>query len=262
MKQARIGILAITLLWPTYGIAEEKVPMIFATVGTATPGVTVVDGQVDVDRPGWFAELSRRAASDCGAELEFAFMPWARVLESVERGEVAAGFNSSYKTKRTVYAVYPMKNDKPDEGRASKFYAYYAYLPKSSADRELRENAEVKNRRILVERKGSIISELEKRGAKIFEAASYLTMLRMAASGDRVDAAVGIEHNLDGALEPYPDLAAKLQKSEKPIEKKVGYVMFSKMFYKKYSDVAECFWTTSAQLKSTAWFKKMRSSYD
>jgi uridine phosphorylase len=87
-------------------------------------------------------------------------------------------------------------------------------------------------------------------------------MLRMVAAGDRVDAAVGIEHNIDGAMELYPDVASKVHKISKPLQKKVGYVMFSKQFYQQHKEMVECFWTTSAKLKTSDWFKTMKSSYD
>jgi polar amino acid transport system substrate-binding protein len=254
--------IALVLLWHGQLFAAEKIPMILATVGLGTPGVNVVDGKFDQEHPGWFAELSKRAASNCGAELSFTFVPWARALELVKRGEASAAFNSSYTKDRTAYAVYPEKDNKPDENRASKFYAYYALISKQSKDQKLIENGEIDGRRIAVERNASIISYLKKRGATVFESASYETMVRMVASGDRVDAAVGIEHNIDGAMELYPEFAPLLRKSEMPVQKKVGFVMFSKIYYKQHKDLVECFWTTSAQLKSTDWFKTIKLSYD
>jgi polar amino acid transport system substrate-binding protein len=249
-------------LWTAQAVAADRVMMVLATVGTATPGVTVVDGKVDEDRPGWFAELSTRAANDCGADLEFAFMPWARALELVKRGDMAAAFNSSYTKERAVYAVYPVKDGELDENRASKFYAYYAYLLKGSLDNSLLDEADVKGRRIVVERNSSIASTLEERGATVLEAASYINMLRMVAAGDRVDAAVGIEHNFDGAVAPYPEVASRILKSRKPVQKKVGYVMFSKVFYEQHGEMVECFWTKSAELKASEWFETVKMRYE
>jgi polar amino acid transport system substrate-binding protein len=262
LKFTGIGALAIALLWPFQSIAAEKVPMTLATVGVGTPGMTIVDGKIDKDRPGWFTELSRRAASSCGAELTFAFMPWARALEMVKNSDMAGAFNSSYKKDRAVYAVYPMNDGKPDEERASKRYAYYAYVSKGSKDQNLIKNADIKGRRIVVERDVSIIPYLKKSDATIYEVASYETMLRMVAAGDRVDAAVGIEHNIDGAMELYPDVASMVRKIGKPLQKKVGYIMFSKKYYQQHKEMVECFWTTSAQLKTSDWFKTMKSSYN
>jgi polar amino acid transport system substrate-binding protein len=262
MKSLSSITIALIVFWPCQLLAAEKIPMILATVGLGTPGVNVVNGKFDQGHPGWFAELSKRAANNCGAELSFTFVPWARALELVKRGEASAAFNSSYTKERAAYGVYPTKNNKPDEYRASKLYAYYALISKESKDQNLIENAEIKGRRIAVERGASIIPYLKKRGAEIFVSASYKTMVRMVATGDRVDAAVGIEHNLDGAIELYPEFTPLLRKSAVPVQKKVGFVMFSKIYYKQHKDLVECFWTTSAQLKLTDWFKSIKLSYE
>ncbi len=175
-------------------------------------------------------------------------------------GKVAAAFNSSYKPARPEYGVYPLKDGKLDESRASKHYVYSAYVAKHSKDSALLISAEVKGRRVVVERKAPIISELEKRGAKIQEVANYVSMLRMAASG-RVDAAVGIEGTLDAIIDRHADLAALIQKVETPIQKKFGYMMFSKKFYVDHGLLVECFWTASAKLRETEWFKTRRATY-
>ncbi len=70
--------------------------MVFATTTSANEKVRTSDGKLPEEKPGWFVELSRRAATACGAKLDFAFMPWPRALQMVERGEVQAAFNSSY----------------------------------------------------------------------------------------------------------------------------------------------------------------------
>jgi polar amino acid transport system substrate-binding protein len=254
--------LTLILFWTSHLFAaEQKVQLILGTVGVGTPGVNVADGKVDKDRPGWFVELSKRAAKSCGAKVSFKFSPWARTLELVKRGEISAAFGSSYTKDRTTFGVYPMKNGKPDEYRASKRYAYFALVSKDSKDKKLIDEGKVEGLRIVVERNASIIPYLKKRGAAIFEAASYETIVRMVAIGDRVDAAVGIDNNIDGALDIYPEYAPLLLRSKLPVQKKVGYVMFSKIFYEQHMELVECFWTTSAELKATDWFKAIKLSY-
>ena len=249
----RIGLLSIvaSLLFGIGGtpsIAAAPIPMVLATVATSSPRVRLVEGQLDEEHPGWFYELSTRAAGECGLDMSLAFMPWARALELVKRGSAAGAFNSSFKPDRAEYGVYPMKHGKLDEDRASKRYAYFVYTRRDTTDLSLVRNAELRARSIVTERKASIIPTLEKKGAKISEAGSYVTMLRMVAKG-RVQGAVGIDHNLDPILDRRPDLAALVQKSRVPVEKKVGYVMFSKRFYAAHREAAECFWNRSAELK-------------
>jgi polar amino acid transport system substrate-binding protein len=244
------------LMLPASGFAGERITMVFGTVGGG-PGqrVNIVEGQLLDEHPGWFIELSKRAADQCGADIDFAFMPWARVLKQVENGAIAAGFNSSYKPDRAVYGVYPMLNGKPDERRASKNYAYFAYGRKN-----METLPDLRGLSVVVERNASIIPELKKRGASIREVASYVTMLRVLA-GNRVSLAIGIGNNLDPILSRDPALSAKVKKLDPPILKKIGYVMFSKPFYAAHAPLVECFWETSAKLRDTAWFMDLRETY-
>jgi len=179
----------------------------------------------------------------------------------VERGKVQAAFGSSFKADRAEYGVYPLKDGKPDEDRASKKLIYVAYVKRGSNNETLAQGGKLQGRTIAAERQASIVPVLKKRGASVYEVASDLTMLRMVANG-RVDAAVAIEDNVQPILDQNPDLAQLIIKLQPPIQKRVAYVMFSKIFYKDRSELVECFWSKSAQLRDTEWFKSMRATYE
>jgi polar amino acid transport system substrate-binding protein len=255
------GVLAAYSVWPQIALSGDKTTMVLATTNSPNERVRVSGGKLPIEKPGWFVELSRRAARECGAKLDFVFMPWPRALQMVERGKVQAAFSSSYKADRAEYGVYPLKDGKPDEDRASKKLIYVAYAKSGSNNGTLAEEDKLQGRTLAAERQASIIPELKKRGASVYEVASDLTMLRMVANG-RVDAAVGIEDNVQPILDQYPDLAQLIVKLQPPIQKRVGYVMFSKIFYKDHRELVECFWSTSAQLRHTEWFKSMRDTYE
>ena len=256
MRLAVLLFLGLFLLAESAG-AADRVTMILGTVG-AKPSdrMNIVNGQLPDERPGWFAELSRRAGDECGADVDFAFMPWPRALELVKNGKIAAAFNSSYKAERAEYGIYPMADGKPDEARASKFYAYYVYLPA-----EKRRMGSLVGATVAVERQAAIISRLERQGAVPYQVASYTTMLRMVARG-RVPMAIGIGTNLDPILAADTQLAKAVKKLPVPIEKKIGFVMFSRFFYDEHPELVQCFWDKSAALKKTDWFKKLRASYE
>ena len=255
------GALVASLVVPQAALAGDETTMVLATTNSSNERVRIAEGKLQAEKPGWFVELSKRAAVDCGAKAEFAFMPWSRALQMVERGEIQAAFNSSYKSDRAEYGVYPLKNGNPDEDRASKKYAYVAYVRKDANKEALAEGDELKGHTVAAEREASIIPELKARGANVYEVVSELTMLRMTANG-RVDATVAIEDNVDPILDQHPDLAERLIKLQSPIQKRVGYVMFSKIFYEDHRELVECFWSTSAQLRDTKWFETMRATYD
>jgi|GEM_PF-2549079 len=238
----------------------EPVTMVFATVGTSSARVRILEGQLAPERPGWFVELSRRAAGFCGAEIDFAFMPWARALKIVEQGNVAAAFNSRHKADRARYGIYPMKDGRPDEERASKRYACHVYIARDSVDAGLVIETEIAGRRVVVERQASILPELEERGARVIEVANYLSMLS-AVAGGRVDAAIGIDHNLDPILKRHPDLDARNEKAKVPVKKSVGYVMFARTFYAGHTDLVECYWDRYADTRKSEWFTHLRATY-
>ena len=248
-------------IWPQVAFSGDQASMVFATTNSSNERVTIANGELLAKRPGWFVELSRRAAGDCGAKLDFVFMPWPRALQKVERGEVQAAFNSSYKADRAKYGAYPLNGGAPDESRASKKLIYVAYVMRGSSNQALAVEDKLQGLTIAAERQASIIPELKKRGASVYEVANDLTMLRMVANG-RVDAAVGIEDNVQPILDQSPDLAQQIIKLQPPLQKRVGYVMFSKVFYTDHRELVECFWSTSAQLRQTEWFKSMRATYE
>jgi polar amino acid transport system substrate-binding protein len=254
-------LIVMGILMSHCALAAEGVPMVLATVGISSPRLNVVAGQLDKTHPGWFIELSNRAAKECGIDLTIIFRPWSTVLEMVKQGYIAGGFNSSFKTERALYAQYPLLNGQPDETKAAQNYSYYAYVAINSQDRSLLKDANVAGRNIAVEKGASIISKLEKEGAHVFEISSNKTMLQLVAN-NHYDGVIGIDYNLDSILRKNPDLAALIRKSEVPIEKKVGYVMFSKKYYADHKDTVECFWDQSAVIKNTKWFEDMRASYE
>ena len=86
-------------------------------------------------------------------------------------------------------------------------------------------------------------------------------MLEMVSSG-RADVAVGIEDNFDFIIKNKSEFKTLIQKARVPVKKSIGYVMFSKIFYAKHKELVECFWTQSAALKKTDWFKNMKLTYE
>lgn len=257
-----VGVLLIAYaLWPQIAVSGDPITMVFVSTSSPNERVKISGGKLQVEKPGWFVELSRRAARDCGAELDFVFMPWTRALQMVERGEAQAAFNSSYRAERAEYGVYPLKDGKPDEDRASKKLVYAAYARMDSGNKILAQGGKLEGLALAAERQASIIPELKKRGASVYEVPNEATMLRMVANG-RIDAAVGIEDNVEPILGRYPALAQLIVKLQPPIQQRIGYVMFSKIFYKDHRELVECFWSTSAQLRQTEWFRTMRAAYD
>ena len=70
--------LAVWTVWPPAAPADDRTTIVLATTDSGNERVRVSEGQLPAEKPGWFVELSRRAAEECGAKADFAFMPWRR----------------------------------------------------------------------------------------------------------------------------------------------------------------------------------------
>ncbi|WP_085298873.1 type 2 periplasmic-binding domain-containing protein [Cognaticolwellia mytili] len=255
-----IATIIICLLSSSMAASQSLTKVKISTVIKSNDRVNTNNITTNEGRPGWFIELSRRSAQECNAELQFEFIPWVRALLLLKQAKLDAVFNSSYMEERENYGVYPQVDGILDEQRASMKYSYYAYVLRNSNDEELREQAALSNRNIVVERAASIIPELEKRGAKIKEHVNYSSMLKMVAH-HRADAAIGIDKSFDTLLDNTPALATIIMKVKTPVRLKFGYVMFSKLFYADHPELVECFWDKSAKNRKTGWFKKLYQSY-
>ena len=234
------------------------------TIGFVTPEsvrIKLINGKPAEEKPGWFVEWSRRAGKLCNIEIDYVQMPWSRQMKEVADGTLSAALNSSYKEERTKFGVYPMLSGKPDKSRSYLNYTYWLYFNISSVDDDLTERSILQGRSVVTERGASIVDGLKESGAEVYEMAKYETMLRMVEK-ERVDAALAVGVVVDPIIKSNVDYRIKIRKASVPYLEKIGYVMFSKKLYEKNPESIECFWTKSAELKATDWFKTMKSSYD
>lgn len=251
----RIGFWALAtfgLLAGNAWASSAPVPMVLVTTPKYTDEMRVVDGNIAANRPGHHAELMVEAGKQCGAAVEFRFVPWQRALLQVKNGDADGAFSSSYDDERATYGAYPMINGNPDSTRALKGYSYSLYVP--------RHPAQAWDGRVAAERGSSIIPRLIEQGFSHVEINDTATMLRMVAGG-RVSAAAIITSVADSTLAAAPDLAAAVTRREPPLEDKFGYVMLSKPFYTRHQGVAECFWNAIRAIKATPQHAERVQSY-
>ncbi len=242
--------------------AAERTKFTIGFVSANSKYVRSEDGTTFPEgKPGWFVEWSRRAGKLCNLEINYVRKPWKRILKGVADGTVSAALNSSYKKERAKYGAYPMVDGKPDKSRAYQNYKYWLYFKNSSVDADLTERSIVQGRSVVTERGASIVDALKKKGANVYETAKYETMLRMVVN-ERMDAMAVIDYTFDPIIKSNPDYRTQIRRASVPLVEKTGYVMFSKKLYEQHPEPIECFWTKSASLKKTDWFKKMRLSYD
>lgn len=260
MLLTRLFIALNVLIVSTVAVAKD-VAFTIGYSATDLARVNAVDNVIDEDNPGWFVELSDEAARLCDATIRYRQIPWQRILERVERGQLSAALNSSFKEERAVYGVYPMADGEVDVARAHSHYGYYLYAHDPDLLKTLLAPGGMAGKQIAAEPGSSILGLLDDNGAEVVEITDYDIAMDMLI-GSRLDALAGIDGIFDDMIEKDPGLSEIVFRSDRPILERTGYVMFAKNVYADHPEAVECFWTQSAKLMRTRWYQEMRNRYE
>ncbi|MBC7951011.1 MAG: transporter substrate-binding domain-containing protein [Rhodospirillaceae bacterium] len=202
--------------------------------------------EVDADRPGVSIELLRAAAKEAGIEVEFVRMPWVRCQKSLQKGEVDAIFNASFKEDRLEFGVYPMAGAKPDPSRRIATVAYALYRLKDgpvSWDGKIIEGLDGP---VGAQSGYSIIEDLTRMGIKTEEAQASTTNFKKLAS-KRIPAVAALVVTGDALLATGE--FANVEKVTPPLVTKDYFVMFSHQFYDGKRALAESLWGKLAEVR-------------
>lgn len=201
---------------------------------------------VEVERPGVSIELVREAAKEVGVDVEFVRMPWVRCQKSLQKGEVDAIFNASFKEERLEYGVYPMIGSKPDPARRIATVSYALYRLKGSPVTWDGRAIEGLDGPVGAQSGYSIVEDLARMGIKTEEAQASTTNFRKLAS-KRIPAVAALVVTGDALLAAgdYPNV----EKVTPPLATKDYFVMFSHQFYDGKHALAERLWTKIAELR-------------
>lgn len=213
---------------------------------------------VEADRPGVSVELLRMAAKEIGIEVEFVRMPWVRCLKSLQKGEIDATFNSSFKDDRLEFGVYPMAGGKPDASRRIATLTYALYRLKGSPVHWNGKAIEGLDGPVGVQSGYSIVEDLGRMGVKTEEAQASLTNFKKLAS-KRIPAVAAQEVNGDAVLATgeFPGV----EKISPPLVTKDYFVMFSHQFYDSKKALAERLWAKLAEVRERE-VAKLYAKYD
>ena len=188
-------------------------------------------------------------------------MRWVRALDQVRTGEADAAFNSSYQAERAIYGVYPTRNGKLDEARATLSYTYWLYAKADSPVSWNGTSFANLSKPIGAERSAAVVPVLKKGGADVIEAGTYEEILRLLTD-DKVDAVASFEGNVDFFLRTSPQLYRGIIRYPVPLVRKTGYLMFSKIFYAQNEALAERIWDAIGEVWSSPIATEMRRSYE
>ncbi|WP_028865970.1 substrate-binding periplasmic protein [Psychromonas aquimarina] len=213
------------------------------------------------DRPGYRAELLLQAGKLCHADIKFTLVPWKRALHLVEHGGADAAFSSSYKTERAVYGAYPMKDGKPDTYRAIRGYSYLLFIHKMSDLKWDGKKISGSGKKIAVERGSAGVDIVKNLGLQPVELNNEQHMLQMLTAR-RVDGMATIEGNVKAVINREPLFARQIEILQPAIKSKYGYLMFSKDFYGKHTQLTECIWNAVGDIRASAQYKALVKSYN
>lgn len=241
--------------------ATDEPVITIATTDQSSVRVAGEGPDLRAQLPGWQIELFRLAAEKAGVTFKFQRMPWVQALDRVRKGETQATFNSSYKKDRAVYGVYPMRNGRLDEDRATLRYTYWLYTRDDSPVTWNGVNFNGLANPIGAERSSAIVPALKNKGAEVIEVGRYQDILSLMMEG-RVDAIAGFEGNVENILQANPGEYREISRHPVPLLRRTGYLMFSKIFYDQNNQLVERIWDAIGEVWASPVAAEIRRKYE
>ncbi|POZ63841.1 transporter substrate-binding domain-containing protein [Chromobacterium alticapitis] len=205
----------------------------------AFPPYKLGDAALDPRHPGLTVELMQDAARGCGLALDIRLLPGARLLKELENGDIDAVMMLSYSAERAAYAVYPLRDGKPDESRRLATLSYVLYVRNDSAARWDGKKLTQLRHRVGTNTGWSINRDLQLMGVPT-ETANSVAQNFFKLVNQRIDAYAVHESLGDAYLEHNPSLP--IRKLQPPISTKPYFLPFSRHYAASHPRQAECLW--------------------
>lgn len=244
----RLVVAAVAVLLAT-GTARAAETMRIAYEDRAQPPYYFGDGAVvDPVAPGIAVELIKMAAAQAGIEVQFLRMPWTRCLTSLQKGEVDAIFNSSYKEDRLVYGLYPLHDGKADAARRTTTMSYILYRLKGSTVGWTGSAFTNLNGAVGVPAGFSIMDDLSKMGVKVEGGPETGANFRKMIAG-RLAAVAAQDVSGDALLASgqFP----QVERVTPPLATKDYFMQISHQYYAAHHDLAERLWSAIGSLRES-----------
>ncbi len=227
-----------TLFWVVFGF-------VFCLGSVAQADLLILHNNTK-NKPNPGAELEvdklRRLARGSGLTVVFKGVPWKRSLVMIEKGVADGLINASYKDDRAQYAVYPMKDGKPDsDRRLNPGKTYYIYKNKNSSITWDGVQFGNPDGPVAAKDDYAVIEDLKKHQnidivVKIREEQIIADLIR-----GKIAAYAAMETEAQ-AMKKIPNFDDMVFKETNPIRQKDYYVIFSKHSYDKKKDEIEKLW--------------------
>ena len=207
----------------------------------------------------WIVNMINEAGKKHNIEVNFEGAPWSRALQLVQSGIADGVINASYKQSRAQFAVYPLKNGKPDTSKSLKAPAYYFYKRKEHPLNFDGEKISNNNGLIGAIKSYAVVDNLKLLKANIAFGINSASNLNNVLH-NRFIATAELEDEANTIIQNNKSMKEALVKIDIPIRKKEYYLIISKSFYKQYPQIANTLWNEIKQLKNTKKYIKARSS--
>jgi len=224
------------------------------------PRVMGSGASIDWAKPGITVELFKMVAQSVGVQFEYQRMPWKRCLYAVEHGMADATFHASFKPVREKFGVYPTRDGQLDSSRRIYKNSYVFYARKGSGVNWSGRTISNASRPIGTQLSYSIADDLRKMGYAVEEEATVANNLNKLAAG-RISAYAEIESIADYAIGKEKTRYENIVKLQPPLSEKYYYLLISKSFYEKNTQVAEKIWDAVRDVQQTEAYREMVGKY-
>lgn len=208
--------------------------------------------------PGLDFSLIEQAAQRMGLAVELSLMPWRRCQTELQRGSQDAALGMSYRSDRLQFAVYPWRDNAPDETLRMRreSYSFYALQQRPPAwdGRRLWVEGEV----VVGAQSGySIVEQLKAMGLKVDEGTRSVDANLEKLLKRRVQAVALLTGEGDEALRRDTRWARQVQRLDPPLVEKSYFLVFSHGFYGANETLAKRLWAELALVRDSAAFKRI-----
>lgn len=253
-------ILLFFLLFYSAAYAEsEKLGISYEE--KANPPYYLGEGIVmDREKPGIIPEILTSLEKKLDIRIGFIRCNWTRSLKLLEKNEIDAAFEASFKPDRMSIAVYPMKDSSPDPDKRLMRNTYVLYKLKNSPvgwDGKMFENL---TKPIGATMSYSIVGDLKAMGVKVEEVYGPSDNLRMLAGG-RLDGCAEQEGKADILLKNNAEKFKDIIKVSPPISTKDYYLVFSHKFASEHPGLMNAIWNELRRIRESGEYDRIAEKY-
>ncbi len=223
----------------------------------AAPPHYLGDGQAIPENPGISVELTDLAASRLGCKIRWLRLPIKRILRDLELNTIDATLALSYAAERTSFAVYPMRDGKPDSALAAWTSSYDFYVLPDSTLRWDGKQFNRTPRGVGANAGFSVVQDLARMGIAADEAQGDSNNFGKLVKG-RIEVYAGQDLTL-AQIRMQPEFK-DIKKLEPSFVRKHYYLVFSRSYYGESADRVNQLWRQIARLRQTEG-KRMERKY-